>query len=161
MATPFESLTKPRFASLTTWRRNGTAVSTPVWIAVSEKKAYVMSRGPGKVKRIRNNPAVTIAPCTIRGRVRGTELRAVARVVGTDCPPMHVRRALRRKYGPVPRISSTMAHLFRKRLWLLEIEAEPVPLPSPLTAEPTSTVARRDRPLVAPSRVHPTEDRGN
>jgi PPOX class probable F420-dependent enzyme len=156
VGTPFETLAKPRFASLTTWRRSGTAVATPVWIAVSENKAYVMSRGPGKVKRIRNCPAVTLAPCTMRGRVRGAEIRGVARVVATECPPMNVRRALRRKYGPLPRISHTMARLFRKPLWLLEIEPEPGSQASPPTAT-RSAEHRRDRPLVAPSRRRPTE----
>ena len=153
MGTPFESLTKPRFALLTTWRKNGTAVATPVWVAVSDNKAYVISRGPGKVKRVRNNPEVTIVPCTMRGRVRGAEIRGVARMVGTDCPTRSVRRAFRRKYGPMPRITSAMARLFRKNLWLIEIEAEPVSNPMP-TAEPAAAVrSRRDRPLIARSRT--------
>jgi PPOX class probable F420-dependent enzyme len=152
MGTPFESLTKARFALLTTWRRNGTAVATPVWVAVSDDKAYVISRGPGKVKRIRNNPAVTIAPCTMRGRERGAETRGVAHIVGTDCPTRTVRRAFRRKYGPMPRISSAMARLLRKNLWLLEIEDEPTTHPT-ATAEPTATETRRDRPLIARART--------
>jgi hypothetical protein len=63
-------------------QRDGSAA--PVWAAVSEGKAYVISRGPGKVKRIRNIPAVTIAPCTMRGRERGAEIRGEARIVGSD-----------------------------------------------------------------------------
>jgi PPOX class probable F420-dependent enzyme len=152
MGTPFEPLAKPRFALLTTWRRNGTAVATPVWVAVSDDKAYVISRGPGKVKRIRDNPAVTIAPCTMRGRARGAQTPGVAHVVGTDCPTRSVQRAFRRKYGPVPRISSAMARLFRKDLWLIEIEAEPATDPT-TTAEPTGAAeTRRDRPLIARAR---------
>ena len=156
MRTPFESLTDPRFALLTTRRRNGVAVATPVWVAVNDHKAYVISRGPGKVKRIRNNPAVTIAPCSMRGRVRGTETRGVARILGTDCPSKNVQRAFRRKYGPMPRMSSTLARVFRKKLWVLEIESEPVLRPDVAPTEPASNAEpRRDRPAAARSRVRP------
>ncbi|MDQ1374505.1 MAG: uncharacterized protein QOJ09_1843 [Actinomycetota bacterium] len=153
MGTPFESLTKPRFALLTTSRRNGTAAATPVWVAVSDNKAYVISRGPGKVKRIRNNPAVTIAPCTMRGRVRGAQTRGVAHIVGTHCPSRSVRRVFRRKYGPMPRISSAMARVFRKNLWLIEIEAEPATNPAATADQTSAAGARRDRPLIARSRA--------
>ena len=153
MGTPFESLTKRRFALLTTWRRDGTTVATPVWVAVSENKAYVISRGPGKVKRIRNNPAVTIAPCTMRGRVRGAETPGVARIAGTDCPTKTVQRAFRRKYGPMPRITSTMARLFRKTLWLIEIEPEPVTSQTPTVAPTVTATTRRNRPLTARTRT--------
>jgi PPOX class probable F420-dependent enzyme len=151
----FESLSKPRFASLTTWRRNGVAVATPVWVVVSQDKAYVVSRGPGKVKRIRNNPAVSLAPCTMRGRVRGVEIGGAARMVGGELPE-HVRRGLRRKYGPLPAISRSMARLFRQNVVLLEIDPESAAQP---THEPAVETAvrgrtRRDRPLVARSRTH-------
>jgi len=119
----FASILKPRFALLTTWRRNGSAVATPVWSVVSEGKAYVVSRGPGKVKRIRNNSSVSITPCTARGRVTGAEIRGVARIIDAALPD-HVRRAFRAKYGPFPAMTRLMAKVTRWDLVLVEIEAD-------------------------------------
>jgi hypothetical protein len=51
----------------------------------------------GKTKRIRNNPQVTVAPCTIRGKVTGPEVPAIARLL----PPeehAHARQTVNRKY---------------------------------------------------------------
>lgn len=150
---PFESLAGRRFALLTTSRRNGVAVPTPVWVVVDEHKAWVISRGPGKVKRIRNNPAVEIGPCTMRGRPRGEAERGVARILDGD-PPASVCRALRRKYGPMPTISRRLAKVFRKPLWVVEIAA-------PMSAEPHADIddrdatVRRQRPLRARSQGSP------
>jgi len=84
--------------SLTSFRKTGVPVSTPVWFAEEDDRLYVMTRSDsGKYKRIHNNPRVRIAPCTIRGKVTGPEFAATARVLPPEeWPP--ARRALRRKY---------------------------------------------------------------
>ena len=67
---------------LTTYRKNGTPVGTPVNIAVVGPVAYIRTwDATGKVKRIRNNPQVEIAPCTGRGKVTGESLRMTARII--------------------------------------------------------------------------------
>jgi uncharacterized protein len=87
-----------KYISLTTFRKNGVGVATPVWFGEDGGKLYVMTRSDmGKTKRIRNNPEVKVAPCTIRGRVTGTEFRARARIL----PPeehAHARQTINRKY---------------------------------------------------------------
>ena len=110
-----------RVALLRTWRKDGSAVDTPVWFALTDGRAYVVSRGPGKVRRIRRNPRVEIGSCTSRGRLRGTMRNGRARVVDGDLPAT-VRRAFRQRYGPLPAIGRAMARLLRRDLWLLEIE---------------------------------------
>jgi PPOX class probable F420-dependent enzyme len=71
-----------RYISLTTFRKNGAGVRTPVWFAEEKGKLYVMTSSKlGKYKRIRNNPAVKIAPCTMRGKVTGPEFTATARIM--------------------------------------------------------------------------------
>src|SRR5205823_9458867 len=109
-----------RFALLRTWRKSGAAVDTPVWFVVVDGRVYVVSRGPGKVKRIRTHPAVAIAACNARGRQRGELIPAVARVIEGDVPKV-VRRAFRRRYGPLPAAGRAAAKLFRADLQLLEI----------------------------------------
>jgi PPOX class probable F420-dependent enzyme len=87
-----------KYISLTTFRKNGAGVATPVWFGEDSDRLYVMTRSDlGKAKRIRNNPQVRVAPCTIRGAVTGAESAAVARIL----PPeehAHARQTINRKY---------------------------------------------------------------
>jgi PPOX class probable F420-dependent enzyme len=87
-----------KYISLATFRKNGAKVATPVWYGEDGDKLYVMTQSDmGKSKRIRNNPQVTVAPCTIRGRVTGPEVAAVARIL----PPeehAHARQTINGKY---------------------------------------------------------------
>lgn len=71
-----------KYISITTFRKTGAAVPTPIWFAEENGKLYFMSRSDsGKAKRLRNNPQVRIAPCTIRGKVTGAEFAATARIL--------------------------------------------------------------------------------
>ena len=87
-----------RYISLATFRKSGAAVYTPVWFAEENGKLYVMtSDTTGKYKRIRNNPQVRIAPCTIRGKITGPEIAATARILPTS-DGQQVRGLIRAKY---------------------------------------------------------------
>ena len=96
---PFDALAGHRYVRLSTFRKTGKPVPTPVWFArVGENLYVVTGRNTGKAKRIRNNPDVAIAPSDFRGRPKGRDLRAVARL--TDEPKGGpADRALRKKYG--------------------------------------------------------------
>jgi PPOX class probable F420-dependent enzyme len=87
-----------KYISLKTFRKNGVGVATPVWFGEDGDKLYVMTRSDmGKTKRIRNNPKVMVAPCTIRGKVTGEEFPATARIL----PPeehARARQTINRKY---------------------------------------------------------------
>jgi hypothetical protein len=87
-----------KYIRLTTFRKSGVGVATPVWFGEDDGKLYVMTRSTmGKSKRIRNNPQVKVAPCTIRGVVTGPEFEAIARIL----PPeehRHARETINRKY---------------------------------------------------------------
>jgi PPOX class probable F420-dependent enzyme len=88
------------YVSFTSCRRNGTPVSTPVWIAPDGDDLYFFSDTDAfKVKRIRNNPAVTLQPCDVRGRVKdGAPLvSGLAEVLDHSDTP-RVRRIVNRKY---------------------------------------------------------------
>ena len=104
------AFSRHRYLSLETYRRTGQAVATPVWFVVDRDVIYVYSLAPaGKVKRIRNNPRVRIAPCDARGRLTGAWVEATARIVDER----HAAQAhdlLRAKYGWMKRL----ADLFRK-----------------------------------------------
>jgi uncharacterized protein len=87
-----------KYISLTTFRKNGASVATPVWFGEDGDKLYVMTRSDmGKMKRIRNNPAVRVALCTIRGKVMGPEFAATARILPAE-EHAHARQTINRKY---------------------------------------------------------------
>ena len=87
-----------KYISLKTFRKSGSPVATPVWFGEQDGKLYVMTRSDmGKTKRIRHNPKVQVAPCTMRGQVTGPEFPATARLL----PPGdfdRARKTLTRKY---------------------------------------------------------------
>lgn len=98
MTTPAE-LQGQKYISLTTFRKTGVPVRTPVWFAEEGGKLYVMNeREAGKVKRVRNNPNVKLAPCTIRGRVTGPEFNGKARVLPSGEESELARQVIRKKY---------------------------------------------------------------
>jgi PPOX class probable F420-dependent enzyme len=87
-----------KYISLKTFRKSGVGVATPVWFGEDDGKLYVMTRSDmGKTKRIRNNPQVGVAPCTIRGTVTGLELPATARILPRE-EQAHARQTINRKY---------------------------------------------------------------
>jgi uncharacterized protein len=87
-----------KYISLKTFRKNGDGVATPVWFGEDDNRLYVMTRSDmGKTKRIRNNPQVRVAPCTIRGKVTGAEFAATARILPPE-DQAHARQTINRKY---------------------------------------------------------------
>ena len=68
--------------ALTTFKRDGTKVSTPIWFNVIGGKIYVTTEpGAWKVKRIANNSNVEFAVCTQRGKVTGNTFGGTARIL--------------------------------------------------------------------------------
>jgi len=77
---PIESLRLSRTALLTTFRRNGVAVTTQIEIhAVGDRAYFYTWSTTGKVKRISNNPHVILTPCSLRGKVNGQTVEGIAR----------------------------------------------------------------------------------
>lgn len=65
-----QDFARSEYVSLTTYRKNGTPVATPVWAAVEGDVLYIWTRSDSwKVKRLRNNSKVTVTVCDVRGRV--------------------------------------------------------------------------------------------
>ena len=87
-----------KYVSLTTFRKSGQAVNTPVWFAEHDGKLYVKTRNDsGKYKRIRNNRDAKVAACTVRGKITGPQFSATARVLPAEDWP-EAQKALHRKY---------------------------------------------------------------
>ncbi len=103
----FAQFTGKKYLNLETYRKNGAAVRTPVWFAESPPlqnghapKLYIYTIGDtGKVKRIRNNPRVKIAPCDMRGGIVGEWVEARAEIMTSEEAALGMR-LLNRKYTP-------------------------------------------------------------
>lgn len=99
-----DPLANEKYLNLETYRKNGQPVLTPVWFAEEKGVFYVYSlANAGKIKRIRNNPRVRIAPCDVRGKRKGEWMAGQARVVG-DADAEHGQWLLTQKYGVLKRI---------------------------------------------------------
>jgi PPOX class probable F420-dependent enzyme len=99
MTTGFGPLAGHKHCQLVTFRRNGAAMPTPVWFAVHDGRLYVKTEDPsGKVRRIRNDPRVEVAPCTITGTIRGAAIGGRARLLAPHEVAV-AERALRSRYG--------------------------------------------------------------
>jgi uncharacterized protein len=97
MAIPAE-IAGQKYISLTTFRKTGSPVRTPLWFAETSGKLYVMTRNDsGKYKRIRNNPKVLVAPCSMRGTVTGPDFEARARILPREQWPA-AKRLIGQKY---------------------------------------------------------------
>ena len=94
----FTAFDAHKYFNLSTLRKSGARVETPVWFAALSGKLYVFTAGnSGKVKRIRNFPEVRIAPCDLRGNLYGEWVAARARIVVDERQQGPAYAALRAK----------------------------------------------------------------
>ena len=113
------SLDAQEFALLTTYRRDGTPTPTTVWFAHDGGRLFIQTGlNAGKVKRIRGNSAVTLAPSTRIGEVLGDAVAATARILSPEEAGV-ADAALARKYGA--RRQQVMAQMGVSELNYLEI----------------------------------------
>lgn len=100
-------ISSERYVSLATFKKDGREVRTPVWIAIDERgKSVIYTNGTsGKVKRIRNNGNVRVAPCDMRGGVTGEWVDAKARLVEDSATRELGLRPFIDKYGWQMRIA--------------------------------------------------------
>jgi PPOX class probable F420-dependent enzyme len=102
--------------ALTTFKRDGSRISTPIWFNVMGGKIYVTTETSAwKVKRIANNPNVEFAVCTQRGKVTRQKFGGTARVLA-PVEMEAVIAAKKRRY-----VTFRLIHLFKKDQVAIEI----------------------------------------
>ncbi len=105
------ALSDEKYILLTTFRRDGTPVSTPVWaVDLGEDTiGFWTSSGSGKAKRLAHTSRVTVQPCDARGRVRDgtTPVDATARVV-TGSEYDTIRERVKAKYGVMTKFTKAL-----------------------------------------------------
>jgi PPOX class probable F420-dependent enzyme len=98
----FASLAAEKYVLLTTFRKTGVGVPTAVWVAPDGDDLVVITvETAGKVKRIRNNPTVTLQPCTMTGKVKkdAAPITAHAEILAEGDAFTAGLAALEAKYG--------------------------------------------------------------
>src|SRR3977135_3553304 len=118
----FAAFARHKYLNLETFKKSGEGGKTPGWFVAdpaasldsSDAKLYVYTLGvSGKVKRIRNNPRVRIAPCAASGKLLGDWVEARAEIV-TGAEAKHGMQLLNKKYWPWKQLLDFFA-MFRRR----------------------------------------------
>ncbi|WP_158888844.1 PPOX class F420-dependent oxidoreductase [Amycolatopsis anabasis] len=112
MASEIERLGAEQYVILTTFRKDGTPVPTPLWVASQNGELVVWSeRNAGKVKRIRRDGRVEVQGCDFRGnKTHGAKVTGQARILDGEASE-RVRRAIARKYGIVGQVTMFLSKL--------------------------------------------------
>lgn len=119
-----DTLASSPYAMVTTFRKDGRAVGTPVWIVPFENGLAIWTVTTfGKVKRIRRDPRVTVATCDLRGNNVGPAVEGTARILD-DAGTEAVRDALRKKYRMWGRVTLWGSRIRRGRKGTIGIKIE-------------------------------------
>jgi uncharacterized protein len=129
----FDSLRGHKYGLITTYKRSGEAVPTPVWFGIDAggKLYFRTARDVAKARRLRNNPRVRVAPCTVRGKPLGVPVEGTAR----ELPPEEEERAedaLRSNYGLGRRVYESIGDAVGG-VGAIYIEVTPVGAPAVVT----------------------------
>jgi PPOX class probable F420-dependent enzyme len=120
MLTSFE---KQKYLNLETFRKSGVGVRTPVWFVQDGDVLFVRTvANSGKVKRIRNNSHVNIAPCKMDGTLLGDWVQAVTREVTDQETDHKVDQLLSKKYGLMKKLFSLAESRDGRKSTILEIK---------------------------------------
>jgi PPOX class probable F420-dependent enzyme len=98
VAPPPAARIQGKYVSLASFKRDGTPVATPMWFVIDGERLLALTDGASaKVKRIRRNPEVTVAPCTASGRTTGEPIAARAEILPAG-DLEHAQALIERKY---------------------------------------------------------------
>ena len=110
-----------KYISMETFKKNGQGVKTPVWFVLHKNAFYVYTEADSwKVKRIRNNPRVRVAACTVRGAIKGPWLNATASLVEGD-ERLAADTLLDRKYF-LKKVFNLLTRINRHKRTMIKIE---------------------------------------
>ncbi|MEU3982097.1 PPOX class F420-dependent oxidoreductase [Streptomyces sp. NPDC026672] len=110
---PLDRLGSGKYLLVTSYRKNGTAVATPVWVVRDGDTLGVWTAADsGKVKRIRNRGEILVGPCDVRGRPTGGQVPATAELCD-EATTTRYRGLINRKYGVLGRLTLLGSRLRR------------------------------------------------
>lgn len=120
---PFTLVYAHNFIQLTTYRKNGEGVPTPVGFTPHERRLYISTPGTAfKLKRLRQNTRVTLAPCTFNGKkILGESIEGQARILAPEERAI-AERAFIRRYGMIYRVTLAVQNMRNKQRTYIEIQ---------------------------------------
>jgi PPOX class probable F420-dependent enzyme len=105
-----------KYMNIETYRRSGEAIRTPVWFVESGGILFFLTRGDsGKVKRLRHNKQVRVAPCKVNGDLTGDWTAGTASMVDSMEVMQVVKDLFDDKYGAVSRLTNVFSRMQRKK----------------------------------------------
>ncbi|AXE90749.1 PPOX class F420-dependent oxidoreductase [Streptomyces sp. Go-475] len=111
--TALDRLAAGKYLLITSYRRNGTPVATPVWVVRDGDALGIWTAADSwKVKRIRDRPDVLVGPCDPRGNPTGEQVPATARICDAATSARY-RKLIARKYGLTGRLTLLGSRLRR------------------------------------------------
>jgi PPOX class probable F420-dependent enzyme len=111
MAPTFAEVSKAKYVLLTTFTKDGRPKPTPIWAAPDGDRLLVITeKDAWKVKRIRNTSRVTLAPCDMKGNVKGEAVEAVATILDPS-QTEKVYQAIGKRYGIVGKVFNIFSKL--------------------------------------------------
>lgn len=115
MGNPITAFEGHAYLNLETFKRDGNGVKTPVWFARVDDKLVVFTDGTSyKVKRLGRDPHVRVAPCDVRGGLRGDWYEGHGELVEDPAFEKRIYAALIEKYGWQLRILNIVSTLGRR-----------------------------------------------
>lgn len=123
--TDFGPFHQQKYLNLETFRKSGVGVKTPVWFVQEGETLFVRTvANSGKVKRVRNNTHVNVAPCKADGTLLGQWVPALARELKDEQTDRKVNHLLDKKYGLVKKMFGLVSALQGRKDTVLQIKLE-------------------------------------
>ena len=109
MSTNTQQFENESYLNLETYRKNNYPIVTPVWFILKDNDIFVVTKEKtGKVKRLKNNNVVRVAPCNYRGASKGTWVTGTAHFVDSQ-ETSDILKMRGRKYGIKAKIASLLS----------------------------------------------------
>ena len=136
-----------RYIALTTYRRDGRGVTTPVWAAPLDGRLYVVTaESAGKTRRVRATGRVRVAPCNANGRrILGQWREGTGRIVQDEARRREALAALQRKYGWQLSLATLISRLRGNDRHRVILEVSPAPATETVLVE---EVADHEKPPI-------------
>ncbi len=121
-----QAFSSAKYINIETYRKSGEGIRTPVWFVESGGLLFFLTRADsGKVKRLRHNALVKVAPCKMNGEPTGNWLSAEASPVESVESISAVKSLFDQKYGAALRISVALSKLQKKKRVFYKVMLQP------------------------------------
>jgi hypothetical protein len=115
-----------KYLLLTTYRKDGSGVPTPVWVARDGDRLVVWTpRDSAKIKRLRRDPRVELAECTFKGGPLGPGVAGTGRVLDDAAAAERVRGLIKKKYRLTGWLTVQFSVMFKGRASTVGVELVP------------------------------------